>query len=347
MRVSYVVLALVVLASTVFPLRVVAQGDRPAPSWCVSVWYPSSDHPGGYNSLLAHVASIDEVNPFWYGAAPDGSLLVYTGAEDVEKLAAWDDAGLLVLPTIANASPLAILEPETRAAHIAEIVALVKRMDYAGIDLDYEGFPLNTRDPFSEFVEALAEVLHADGRLLSVTVHAKTADRAAYEGAAAQDWARLAAAADIFRIMTYDFHNRASPDPGPIGPPEWIVDVLQYARSVTDLHKVRVGLHFYGYRWQRSQVATITWESVQHTVESFDLMIERDPVDMEAYVSFKVTGLPKQTIYVADAVGLAYKLDMLRAEFPDLGGAAIWGVGGEDPANWDVLDEYRPGACAY
>ncbi|MCD4686407.1 MAG: hypothetical protein K8S97_10770, partial [Anaerolineae bacterium] len=191
--------ALFVLVSIVLPLQVVAQNDDTPVAWCVSVWYPSSDHPGGYNSLLAHTDSIDEVNPFWYGAAPDGSLLVYTGAEDAEKLAVWDDAGLLVLPTIANASPIAILEPDTRAVHVATIVDLVLRMDYAGIDIDYEGFPLNTRDPFSEFVEALADALHAEGRLLSVTVHAKTTDLAAYESAAAQDWARITAATDIFR----------------------------------------------------------------------------------------------------------------------------------------------------
>ncbi|MCD4684538.1 MAG: hypothetical protein K8S97_01200, partial [Anaerolineae bacterium] len=80
---------------------------------------------------------------------------------------------------------------------------------------------------------------------------------------------------------------------------------------------------------------------------SFDLTVERDPADMEAHISFKVTGLPRQTIYVADAVGLAYKLDVLRAEFPDLGGVAIWGLVGEDPANWDVLDDYWPGACTF
>jgi spore germination protein YaaH len=328
------------------PLLSARAQETPVPSWCVSVWYPSSEHPGGYESILSNLDVIDEVNPFWYAANADGTLLVHAGAEDAEKLAAWRAAGLLVVPTIANASPLAISDPQTRARHIEHIVALVQRMDYDGIDIDYEEFPLSTRDDFSLFIETLAERLHAGGRLLSIAVHAKTGDAPAWEGAAAQDWARLAAAVDIFRIMTYDYHSRASRDPGPIGPPGWAADVLAYAATVTDLSKVRLGLHFYGYRWQRGSVAPVTWESVQRAVTAYGLAVQRDPDSQEAWVTIAQRGLPKQTIYVADAGALDYKLSWLLAQFPDLGGVAIWGLGGEDPANWDILRRYERGPCA-
>ena len=316
-----------------------------ARSWCVSVWYPSSEHAEGYSALMRNVDALDEVNPFWYSAAPDGTLIAAPAAEDPEKLAAWREAGLLIVPTIANAVPQ-VLHTETRPTHIANIVALVERMDYDGIDIDYEAFPRTTRDDFSAFIEALSAELHARGRLLSIAVHAKTSDVGLWEGAAAQDWARLAAAVDVFRIMTYDYHHRASAKAGPIGPPHWAAEVLAYANSVTNLSKVRLGLHFYGYRWQRGQAATFTWESFQRTVIAYGLTVMRDPADMEAYVQFKAPGLPAQTIYVADAAGLAYKLDMLLSAYPELGGVAIWGVGGEDPALWSVLRARRTGACA-
>jgi spore germination protein len=323
------------------PLATAARQQDPPRAWCVSAWYPSAEHPGGYESLMAHLDVIDEVNPFWYAAASDGSLTRNPGADDTDKLAAWREAGLRILPTIANASPLAITDPETRAFHITQIVDLVEAWDYDGIDIDYEEFPLSTRDTFSTFIEELADRLHANGRLLTIAVHAKVEDRPAYKAAAAQDWARLGGAVDVFRIMTYDYHSRSSREPGPIGPPGWSADVLAYAASIMDLGKVRLGLHFYGYRWQRGSVAVVTWESVQHTLDSFKLAFERDPQDMEARLVFKAPGLPQQTIYVADSVGLAYKLDHLLAAYPDLGGVSIWGLGGEDPTNWDVLRATR------
>jgi spore germination protein len=321
-----------------------AQGGEQARTWCVSVWYPSSEHPGGLDTITHNLDVIDEVNPFWYSANADGTLILSPGAEDAEKLQVWRDAGLLILPTVAHASPFAISD-EHRASNIDAIVALVERMDYDGIDIDYESFPLSTRDDFSNFIETLSPRLHANGRLLSIAVHAKTADQAVWESASAQDWSRLAPAVDSFKIMTYDYTSGSSRDPGPIGPPVWAGDVLAYAATVMDLSKVRLGLHFYGYRWQRGDVVAVTWESVQRTVEAFDLTIERDPADMEARVELSARGLPKQMFYVADAIGLEYKLAALLRTFPELGGAAIWGIGGEEPANWDVLRQFQQGKC--
>ncbi len=330
------------------PLANVSWGAAAAQSdtetWCVSVWYPSSEHPGGLDSITNNLDVIHEVNPFWYTARPDGTVDAYAGAEDAEKLAAWRAADLLILPTIANASPFAVGD-DVRDFHLDTIVELVERMDYDGIDIDYESFPLWTRDNFSLFTEELAARLHAQDRLLSIAVHAKTTDQTPFEGSSAQDWARLAVAVDFFKIMTYDYTNRASSEAGPIGPPEWSRDVIAYAAMFTDLAKVRLGLHFYGYTWQRSSVTTTTWESAQRVITSYDLTIERDPADMEAFFSFKVTGLPRQTIYVADAAGLQYKLGLIRAEFPTLGGVAIWGLGGEDPANWNILREIATTGC--
>ncbi len=250
----------------------------------------------------------------------------------------------MILPTIANASPFAISD-DVRDQHIDAIVDLVERMDYDGIDIDYESFPLDTRDDFSLFIETLAGRLHANERLLSIAVHAKIADRVPFEGASAQDWTRLAPAVDLFKIMTYDYTHSNSRDPGPIGPPEWSRDVMAYAATLTDLSKVRLGLHFYGYRWQRGSVANLTWEAAQRTIESYNLTVERNPADMEAWFQLKVTGLPAQTAYFADAEGLEYKLALILAVYPDLGGVAIWGLGGEDPANWDVLRDYQQGEC--
>ncbi len=337
------------LALLLIPMGLYGRAQESASSWCVAVWYPSSDHPGGYQSLIDNTDVIDVVSPFWYSPLPDGGLNPRSGAEDAQKLAAWREAGLLILPTIVSFRMSAMIEdPAVRAAHVANIVALVGRMGYDGIDIDYESFGLSTRDAFSAFAGELSDAMRAQGWLLSVTVHAKTADEATWtEGAAAQDWPRLADAADIFRIMAYDYHNLAGA-PGPIGPPGWTKDVLDYAASVTDLSRVWVGLHFYGLNWQRrSAPVAITWEGVQRWVESFGLEVQRDPADMEAHVELHVSGLPRQNVYVADSTGLAFKLDLLQEAFPDLGGVTIWGLGGEDPANWDVLRQYNRGECQF
>lgn len=318
------------------------------PGWCVSVWYPSSDTPGGADSIRANLDEISVVNPFWYSPLADGTLQAHPGAEDPELLAEWREAGLAVIPTIFSSVWQLLQPPETQAFHIDQIIALVERMDYDGIDIDYEGFPLSTRDDFSDFIESLAAKLHARGRLLSIAVHAKTDDAGTWEGAAAQDWTRLAPPADVFAIMTYDYTGRNDP-PGPIGPTDWVLDVLSYAASVTDLAKVRMGLPFYGYTWKRDKppATTTSWMSAQRLIESFGLDVQRDPSDMEAHIDFKAPGLPKQTLYLADSVEIDYKLKRVLEAYPELGGIAIWGIGGEDPANWDILRAAHRSDCTF
>src|SRR5690606_10585405 len=128
----------------------------------------------------------------------------------------------------------------------------------------------------------------------------------------------------------------------PIAPPTWVRDVIAYAESVMPLEKVRMGLHFYGYSWQRSRGNVVTWRTVHTWVENFDLTIERD--EHEATFLFDAPGLPARTIYIADGENLAYKLDFILTDYPALGGVAIWGLGGEDPAMWDILREME-GSC--
>jgi spore germination protein len=243
-----------------------------AQTWCVSVWYPSAEHPTGMDSILNNPDVIDTVNPFWYNGLVDGTILPTLDAENEEQLAAWREAGLKILPSIWDGGfSQAIHDPTIREKHIAEIVALVEKWEYDGIDVDYESFPLSTRDHFSNFIEDLAAALHEKGLLISMAVHAKTNDETAWESAKAQDWSRLAPAVDIFAIMTYDYHNRAG-EAGPIGPPQWSHDVIAYAANFTDLSKVRLGLHFYGYSWRRgNQVAVVPYVNVHQWLESFVL----------------------------------------------------------------------------
>lgn len=311
-------------------------------SWCVSVWYPSSDDPGGADSILNNADVIHVVNPFWYTPAADGTLLAQPEAENAAQLAAWRERDLVILPSIFASLWTMLATEESRAAHVDEIVDLVERMDYDGIDIDYEGFAASTRDDFSDLIEALAEALHANERLLSVTVHAKTGDEGVWEGAAAQDWVRLAAVADIFNIMTYDYTNRNEP-PGPIAPLEWTMDVLAYAETVTDLSKVRLGLPFYGYSWLRGRppATTVTWAAAQRLITSFSLDVTRDA--SEGRIDLDVRSLPDQTMYFIDAASVTERLDAAAERFPSLGGVAIWGLGGEDPAVWDVMRAYAEG----
>jgi spore germination protein YaaH len=321
-----------------------AQPDELA--FCVSAWYRESEQPGAYDSLVANTAVIDIVHPMWYAPRDDGSVAAVAGAEDADKIATWRAAGLRIIPSIFSTISTAIDTAEVRAVHVDEIAALVERMDYDGIDLDYEEFRAQTRDSFAAFVEALGQALHANGRVLSVTVQAKTGEPGNDPGSAAQDWPRIVAAADYINIMTYDYTGRNSP-PGPISPTAWVVDVLGYAASVTSLADVHFGMPFYAYSWQRGNppARTTAWASIQPWIDTFNVEVTRLPESGEGFIDYKPAGLPRQVVVFNDAASVTARLEAVLAAHPDIGGMSIFGLGGEDPAVWAAIAELRPADC--
>jgi spore germination protein YaaH len=153
-----------------------------------------------------------------------------------------------------------------RAQRRALIDLLVQRtvaVGADGLDLDWENFAFNdgsstwasTRPVLNRTVRALAARLHAQGKLLSVTVPVGSAPYAAAgvpkigSGYTVFDWRRLAAAADRLNLMAYDFSYSA---PGPIGPHWWAKSAVSAAKRAVgpeNARKVIVGVPLYGKSW--------------------------------------------------------------------------------------------------
>ena len=223
-----------------------------------------------------------------------------------------------------------IHDPARRRQHVEDILALVRDNGFDGIDIDYESLSPEDRDDFSLFIEELSAAMKAEGKLLSIAVHAKTDDAGAWSGAAAQDWARLGAAVDAFKIMTYDYHNGAS-EAGPIAPLDWVDDVLSYAATVVPAEKTWMGVPFYGYNWTGSTAQSLNWRQAVKLAEQNGVVPERDAASGEDRFSY---GDGRHTVYFNDAQTLAARLAMLKEKHPGVAGIAIWPLGGEDPENW-------------
>ena len=308
-------------------------GIRPA--YQVSIWAPYA----GFleqQTLTKNAGVIDEVNFVWYtlhdGGKIEGSVL------SSQALAAARKAGLRVVPSIANSGfnrdvvLEAIGDPAARTRHVQELAALVEENGYDGIDIDYESLAAEDREVFSRFIEELANALHDNGRILSIAVHAKTDDAGTWGGPAAQDWPRLGAVVDEFKIMTYDYHY-AGGEAGPIAPLAWVDKVLDYAATVVPPELTWVGVHFYGYDWLGNVAEGLEWQQVVKRITQNNAEVMRNEPG-EAWFTYDDS---RHTVYFTDAQALDERLAFLLARHPRLAGAAIWRLGGEDPDNWDVL----------
>ena len=311
-------------------------------SYQATIWVPYM----GFleqKTLTENADVLTEVNFFWYELGADG--LIRGAVQSPQGLQAARDAGLRILPSILNGDfdrdrvAAIIHDPARRDEHVAAIVQLVMENNYDGIDIDYESLHAEDRDAFTAFIEALAAALHKEGKLLSTTVHPKTGGGGTWGGPQAQDWARLGAVSDEFKIMIYDYHHGAS-EAGPIAPLDWADAVLTYAESQVEPGKIFMGVPFYGYDWVGSTGESLEWRQAVKRARIYSAEVQRDASSGEAWFTYDDG---RRAVYFNDAETLRGRLALLRDRHPDIAGVSIWRLGGEDPANWAVLREMLAG----
>ncbi len=331
----------------------------------VAAWMPTSwDTARARASWKANRAYIHELSPVWYQLARsgDGSIHAYAGARDAGLVAEAHARSTLVIPLVNNyyddtgfdPAPVSAIihDPARRAAHVAILVNEVLAYDYDGIEMDYESLNGEAdREAFSLFIEELAAALHAQGKLLAIAVHPKMGEPGTWAGPQAQDWARLGAAVDRFRIMTYDYHWSGS-TPGPIAPLWWMEDVLDFATSVVPPHKVYVGLHLYGHDWGGGPSSnSLVWESVQQLITAHDAVRQWRERDgwrrrvAEPWFIYTDAAGQRHEVWYADGASVEARLGLVSRY--GLGGIVLWRLGGEDPACWQAIAEaLQAGATA-
>jgi spore germination protein len=302
---------------------------------------------GDGGSLLAATAAgaLDEVDFDWYQSQGDGS--VAARHENLDLVAAARSRGLNVFATVTNqpAGSLSfsrdiaaaiLATPASRRRHIENLVTLVETKGFDGIDLDWEALKAGDREPYATFVEELAAALHARGRFLSVAVFPKTQDPGRWDSQRSMDYKRLGAAADEFKLMTYNFSGPWG-TPGPQMPLAWADKVLSFAQSRVPAHKIYLGIPFYGYDWHAGTATAVLPRGVSAAAARYGVKPGRDAASGEATLRFTDAAGVTHVVYYQDEGAIGAKLDLLRKRHPRIAGVALWVMGQEDPAFWKVV----------
>jgi spore germination protein len=313
---------------------------------------PYWDQQAAAASFREYVEHIDAVVMYWYALHADGSVEPYPYAQEDPALVAFaHEHGVQVLALVANLPTedeggdwdaervrRVLRSPETRAAHIQELLAVVQRGNFDGLVIDYEALEDDQREPFTQFIAELAGALAERGKVLNVALMPKDADtsRAYDNGSQALDYAALSRYADQLTLMTYEEHWETS-EPGPVASTPWVRSILEYARTVIPSDKLYVGLPFYGYDWGNSPTAAgLTYAEVVDRIRRYTPQVRWDERAQSPHFTYNEDG-EEHVVWFEDRRSLESKLRL----FQSLGvrNVVIWRLGGEDPAFWDVLAE--------
>lgn len=343
-------------------------------------WMPYWSTADSLNSFRGNYDLFNAVSPFWHdtaaGATP-GSVTIIThdiGAAPAAVIGEIRATGRKVIPSITDGTPKGYMasvlaDPATRTAHVEQLLALAKARGYDGIDLDYEKFAFTdgqaswatTKPAWAAFVTELAARFHAEGLLVTAAV--PTSPYWVY------DFPTLGRELDAVRVMSYDWSVSR---PGPIAPLNWVRQETTTMLGMIPAAKLIMGIPEYGRDWA-ARTASGDYDIVDATGKPATLdacpptasvatrtVTAKDTYALanrpgalatrnatydelqvryaQTYTQGSKTCTVRREAWLADPQSVDNRLRAVVGA--GAAGAALWTIGGENPAQWDTLRYY-------
>jgi spore germination protein YaaH len=350
--VAFVVVIVLSAAALVAAPYLLLRGDPPRPMVVASL--PVWNLEKGTRTIAAQAESFGTASPSLYEVSPEGEVVARPQPEGVsadEHLATLREHGVALVPLISNTrvgnwDPALIQrilhDPALVDRHVAAIVELARREDFAGIGIDYQELVEADRNAFSAFVRRLADALHAQDRILHVEVFAKESDAGYDDRNRAQDYAAIGKAADQVRIMAYDRHWQSGPA-GPVAPADWVEDVLAYAVQEIPAHKVVLDIPTHGYAWDGDGGRLISWLQAYAQAQALDVPIRWDGAAQSPWLRYRDAEGVQHTFWFENSHSIRVKLELAQSQ--GIGGVCLRLVGDEDDGMWPVVADFAGGAA--
>jgi spore germination protein YaaH len=357
-----------------------------AASFDKAVWIPYWRKTDGASTTLQNLNVVTQISPFAFELQADGTIKNALKIDEepwTTLIAQAKKKKIKVYPSILSYPQtdtakynfyLLLAQRKRRAQHVKDIVALVKKNKFDGIDIDYENKSAETRPYFSAFLTELATALHKDKKQLICTVEARTPPESRYATTSKEvlakveysnDYKVIGKVCDQVRIMAYDqagddkqlvnLNNAIGNTYKPVADIDWVEKIATLALREIPAKKIILGIPTYGYKYEiisqpgtttpkYSRLGSMNFNYADDLARGIHITPTRNSAGELSFVyatSTDVNGNPmgsykQYLVWYSDAKAIADKVKI--AKLYKLGGVVIFKIdGGNDPDIWKVL----------
>ncbi len=294
-----------------------------------------TNHANSYQSLLQNRDNIDMTAPFWYTLNPNGNIQSRYGGHQYEVMSLARENDIKVLPLINNNQQNndILVKPETRTKAVNNVIDLLNRYDYDGVNIDFENIPPWTREGYIKFIKLLSKKMQIYDKLLTVSVFPKINVPLELHGA--HDYKAIAPYVDRLVMMTYD-HNWAQGSPGPIAPLSWVEENILYALEYIPSEKLILGIANYGYDWiDNGNGEDLSANRAYDIAQQKNIEIKRDSYSSSPHFKYEDNEGNLREVWFEDSYSLEPKLKLVDKY--NLKGIGIWRLGNASDRFWEVI----------
>lgn len=336
---------------------VVLVAPLPSSAFSLGAWVAYWSSPEGVGFATEKMEFFSEVSPLVFEVGSDFSIVDegITKPEWQGFFAKAKEKNIPLTPTIlwGNKDQIhAMLSNKTaRTAHINAIIEEVKKLDVQGIDIDYEAKYKNDKPLFSQFITELATRMHAENKILTCTIEARTLDtpRATAPEKTLMAWANnyriLGAQCDFVRVMAYDHYYLTRGEntwkqttknlAGLHADYQWTKAVTEYALKYIPKNKLIIALPTYGYEFEYkdtkygrsfTRIRTLSYERALEVAGEQNKKLLRF-AGGEQYFTYLKNGV-RRVVVIEDSQIIAKKIAYLKMR--GIAGAYLFKVEGTE-----------------
>lgn len=223
-----------------------------------------------------------------------------------------------------------LTSPAAQARAIAQFRNVVVRDSLAGVTVDFEDVPEDLQRPMVRFDSTLRATLAPLQRIVTAAVPSY---------ATPTELRHIGAATDYVLAMLFDEHYGRG-EPGPIASQSFY---LQHALAVTAAvppDKVILMMGAYGYEWHDDGTPgeQMTFQETMQAAHAHHVATQFDTASLTPYVTWTDPDSVDHIIWYLDGATAYNELQV--AKQLGVAGSALWRLGQEDGAVWQILDRH-------
>ncbi|MGY3052758.1 cellulose synthase/poly-beta-1,6-N-acetylglucosamine synthase-like glycosyltransferase/peptidoglycan/xylan/chitin deacetylase (PgdA/CDA1 family)/spore germination protein YaaH [Pedobacter sp. UYEF25] len=221
-----------------------------------------------------------------------------------------------------------ISDTSAQQAFIKNLISLVKKYNYKGINIDFEEVNADSQGGFNNLMKNIYTQFHAQNLLVMQDIAVDNDD---YNPKILQHYN------DYLVLMAYDQHSEES-NAGDISNQQWVEEKLDDLCSKVDADKVILALACYGYDWPEQSIGIpMTYEEAMTTAVSYKSKITFDPVSANLNYKYKADNGTQHHVYFTNAA--TYFNLIRKADDWGIAGIALWRLGSEDKRLWQYISK--------
>ena len=314
-----------------------AKQRKKSPDNEVRLAFYANGDPYSYTSLEQHAAQITHLCPEWMSVVNGMGDLQIDADNRLPKLAA--NKGIALMPLLTNLvgdtwQPEAIENLAHAAADrqdrfIQNVLTVLRNAKAAGVVVEWEQIDPAYKKDLTSFIDKFADVLHDDHKQLWLCV--QPGQELDYI-----DFDVLGDNVDRFVALLFDETSDIDA-PGPLGSRSWFEGWLHVLLEDTDTKQWIIALGSYGYDWTigAKKAELISFPEAMSRANSAE--VETTEVVSPSYNPYFYfeEGDKEHAVWFLDVVTFLDQLREVRDQ--KAGGFALYRLGTEDPAIWNVL----------